>query len=46
MQVREGRRSFFVSNGFGTLSDLDSFRRLIDIQLNLVIRDLDEEAKC
>jgi hypothetical protein len=35
----------YVSRGFGSLNEIDSFRKLIDIQLNLVILDLDDEAK-
>lgn len=35
----------YVSRGFGSLSEIESFRKLIDIQLNLVILDLDDEAK-
>jgi hypothetical protein len=35
----------YVSRGFGSLNEIESFRKLIDIQLNLVILDLDDEAK-
>ena len=35
----------YVSRGFGSLNEIDSFRKLIDIQLNLVILDLEDEAK-
>jgi hypothetical protein len=39
------RLMHYVSRGFGSLNEIDSFRKLIDIQLNLVILDLDDEAK-
>ncbi|MDP4105579.1 MAG: hypothetical protein Q8935_11545 [Bacillota bacterium] len=35
----------YVSRGFGSLNEIDSFRKLVDIQLNLVILDLEDEAK-
>jgi hypothetical protein len=39
------RLMHYISRGFGSLNEINSFRKLVDIQLNLVILDLDDEAK-